>query len=462
MATNDGLAQALAERVVAFRREDVSELAGTTALKSIADTVGVTLAGSREDATRLLASIHATDGLGGATLLGLPGSASPMDAALVNGTASHALDFDDFAATLGGHHSAPITTALLAASAGRKVTGTEFLTAYVVGSEVSILLATGVHPHHYDKGWHPTATLGVFGTTAAVAKLLGLDVEQTTRALALATSLASGIKANFGTMTKPLHVGLTARSGLMAALLAQRGFTANPGAFEHHQGFLEVFNGPGTYDMSTIMARFANPLKLEEDSVALKQFPCCGSTHAAIAAARRLAAMPGHDAGAIARVDVELPIARLRHTDNPRPVTPLQAKFSAQYVVARSLLDGMVSLIDFEPDRVVEPRVGALLDRLEAVGVEPSADHLGPWGAQVTVTYLDGGAERTETVRIHNMAGRSGSDAMSWDEVREKFVDCATGVLPEEHATMLFDALMDLERVDDIAAIAELGRTDAS
>lgn len=457
---SESLAAALAARIVAFGREDVTELAATTARKSIVDTVGVTLAGSGEEAVRLVNSVHVSHGSGPATLLGRTGGAPPMDAALVNGTASHVLDFDDFSAVLGGHHSAPITSALLAASAGRRASGSEFLTAYVVGSEVTILLATGVHPHHYDKGWHPTATLGVFGTTAAVARLLELSVDQTTRALALATSLASGIKANFGTMTKPLHVGLTARAGLMAALLAEQGFTANPGAFEHHQGFLEVFNGRGTYDIAGLMERFAAPLQLESDSVALKQYPCCGSTHAAVAAARRLHATSGHDATTIRRIDIQQPAARFRHTDNPRPMTALQAKFSTQYVVVRSLLDGSVGLADFEPERIAEPAVAALLDRLEANGVEPSAEHLGPWGAQVAVTYSDGDGERTETALIHNMAGRSGRDAMTWDEVHEKFVDCATGVLPESRISALFDALRDIDEISDVAATAALGAAD--
>src|SRR5205814_1903781 len=155
------------------------------------------------------------------------------DAALVNGTAAHALDFDDVSNSLGGHPSAPILPAIFALGEvldrpEKPVGGRDFITAYVAGFETETRIARGVHFHHYEKGWHPTATLGVFGAAAASCHLLGLDRAKTAQALAIAASLASGIKANFGTMTKPLHVGHTARNGLFAALLARDGFTANP------------------------------------------------------------------------------------------------------------------------------------------------------------------------------------------------------------------------------------------
>ena len=125
--------------------------------------------------------------------------------------------------------------------------------AYVAGFETECRIARGVHHHHYDKGWHPTATLGIFGTVAGAARLLRLSVDQTAIALGMGASFAAGLKANFGTMTKPLHVGHAVRDGVFAALMAQQGFTANPGAFEHRQGFLDVFNGPGTYDTARML-----------------------------------------------------------------------------------------------------------------------------------------------------------------------------------------------------------------
>src|SRR6185437_15616128 len=184
---------------------------------------------------------------------------APLDAALVNGTAAHALDFDDVSNSLGGHPSAPILPAIFALGEVLDCAGQDFVAAYVAGFETETRIARGVHFHHYEKGWHPTATLGIFGATAACCHLMRLKPAQTAQALAIAASLASGIKANFGTMTKPLHVGHTARNGLFSAMLAREGFTANDAALEHKQGFLRVFNGAGNFDTEKILADWGRP-----------------------------------------------------------------------------------------------------------------------------------------------------------------------------------------------------------
>ena len=178
-------------------------------------------------------------------------------------------------------------------------TGRDLALAYVVGFETECRIARGVHFHHYDKGWHPTATLGIFGTVAAAARLLRLTPDQTAMALGLAASLAAGLKANFGTMTKPLHVGHTVRNGLFAALMVREGFTANPAALEARQGFLDVFNGPGTYDIERILADWYAPLEVEGGGEpGLKPYPCCGSTHSSINRMVHLARTHDLDAGA--------------------------------------------------------------------------------------------------------------------------------------------------------------------
>ena len=225
-----------------------------------------------------------------------------------------------------------------------------------MGFETECRIARGVNFHHYDKGWHPTATLGIFGTVAAAARLLQLTPEQTAVALGLAASFASGLKANFGTMTKPMHVGHTARNGLLAALMVQQGFTANPGALEHRQGFLEVFNGPGTYDTARILADWYAPLECDGGEPGLKPFPCCGSTHASIDRMLDLAHRHDLRPEQIARIEVMPHARRLPHTDNPDPRTPLAAKFSIQYCVARALVDRAVRLEHFEHGAHLDPQ----------------------------------------------------------------------------------------------------------
>ena len=217
-----GLAQALGARVAALQWRDVPPEALRWAKVGILDTVGVTLAGSREAAPRLVA--RSLDLAPGPSLLfGQARRVGALDAALINGTASHALDFDDCNNTLGGHPSAPVLSALFALADELGSSGRDFVLAYVAGFEVETKIALAVNFHHYTKGWHPTATLGTFGAAAACARLMGLDANQTGVALALAASFASGIKANFGTMTKPMWISAIARA---AACLRRASRTA--------------------------------------------------------------------------------------------------------------------------------------------------------------------------------------------------------------------------------------------
>ena len=230
----------------------------------------------------------------------------------------------DGRSSLGHAHPAP----LIALGESLGSSGRDLALAYVVGYETVCRIARGVHFHHYDKGWHPTATIGIFGTVAAASRLLALTVDQTAVALGLAASLASGLKANFGTMTKPLHVGHASRNGLFAAYMARDGFTASAGAFEHKQGFLEVFNGPGTYDGGRMARDWYAPLECEgSGEPGLKPYPCCGSTHASINRMLLLAKTHDLHPDEVTRVEVMPHLRRLPHTDNPNPITPLEAKF---------------------------------------------------------------------------------------------------------------------------------------
>ncbi|MDF2812032.1 MAG: putative MmgE/Prp family protein, partial [Microvirga sp.] len=339
-STAGTIVQRLAERICAFDSRSLTKRSVAQARTCILDTVGVTLAGIPEPCTQILLK---TPGIaaapGSALIFGGARRTSALDATLINGTASHALDFDDFSGVLGGHHSVPLVAMLLALAEERGSTGEAFICAYVVGVETEIRLARAVNFHHYDKGWHPTATLGTFGAAAAAARLLDLDPRKTAMALSIAASLASGIKANFGTMTKPLHIGHSARNGLLAALLAEGGFEAADDVFEHHQGFLNVFNGPGTFDIEKLFANWGEPWEIEATSIGLKQFPCCGSTHPAIMMALQLRREETINTEQIAHIEILPHGRRLRHTDTPQPQTSLDAKFSVQYVVARALKD---------------------------------------------------------------------------------------------------------------------------
>jgi 2-methylcitrate dehydratase PrpD len=455
MTKTPTIAQALAARIHGFGARDLTPKARARARILTLDTVGVALAGARMACVdRLVAVPGVADAPGPCTLIGRGGRVSMLDAALVNGTAAHALDYDDFSSVFGGHQSAPILPALFALAEAEGHGGAAVMAAYAVGVETEIRIARAVHFHHYDKGWHPTATLGTFGAAAASAHLMGLGEDQIATALALAVSQAAGVKANFGTMTKPFHVGQCARAGLLSALLAREGFSANPAAFEHPQGFFEVFNGAGTYDAARIFADWAAPLELADDGIAIKPYPCCGSAHAAIRAALELRAQTAFDPARIARIEVLVHPRRLPHTDNPWPKTELQAKFSVQYLVARALLDGAVKLGDFSEAAIAEEGVTALLGLLTARAHPEMGDHSpSQWAAEVIVD-TDDGARLSH--RIDDLMADGGAVPATAAGIREKFMDCAAMIGPADWAETLFTGLEGLDSVQDLRPVLGL------
>lgn len=456
-ATSEGsaLAVRLAERIHTIDDAALTPLAVSQAKMCLLDAVGVTLAGAVERAPQILLRTPGVATAPGPCLVfGTDVRTSALDATLVNGTSAHALDYDDFSSIMGGHHTVPLMPALLALGEERALSGRDILVSYVAGVEVQIRMARALGFHHYDKGWHPTATIGTFGAAAAVAHLLRLDVAQTATALAIAASLASGLKANFGTMVKPFHAGHCGRNGLFAALLAQRGFDANEFALEHHQGFLNVFNGAGTFDAEKMFLDWAAPLEIESETIALKQFPCCGSTHPAIAMMLRLVREEGVRATDVAAIEVLPHSRRLRHTDNAWPQSSLEAKFSVQYATARALLDGVVRLRHFEGGAHEEPEIRSLLQITQArphPGMADDAEE--QWGAEVTVTLRNG---KCLSRRIDQLVGRGGKSAMTRDEMWEKFEDCAERALPRERLPQVFKMLNELESIGDVNDLTRL------
>lgn len=453
-----GLARQFAERVAALDYEDLPPEAVYWSKVAVLDTVGVTLAGAVEAAPRILGEVLGLQaGAGPSLILGTNLRANPLDAALVNATASHALDFDNTSNTMAGHMSASMIPALLAASDAFGASGSEVLLAHTAGFEVGARLGHGLNFYHHEKGWHPTSTLGVFAVAAACARLLKLSVAETETALALSTSLAAGTKANFGTMTKPLHAGQCARGGLMAALLARKGFTANPDAFEHKQGFFNVFNGPGNFDAARILESWSDPLDIVAPGACYKQYPCCAGAHAAIDAALALVREHGpFDTREIARVDAWTPKRRLAHTNRPDPASALDAKFSVQYCVARALLHGKVVFEHFESDAYRDPVVRGLLPRIHAA---PHTANQFPAGnnngAEVKVTLADG---KAHSVKIDRALGRTSENPIPLGQLQAKFEDCALRVLtPEAVATVsrMIEKFENIDSARDFTALLE-------
>ena len=448
------IAETLATRLAGVTYEDLPQPARHWAKVAIMDTVGCILAGAEEPCARIAGRVASIGGANGpCVVFGTPHRVGPMDAASINGTAAHALDYDDCSDTLGGHPSAPILPALFALAETRGTNGREFIAAYVAGWEAETRIARGINFYHYEKGWHPTATIGVFGATAACAKLLDLSVEQTARALALAATFSSGLKANFGTMTKPLHVGQAARNGLYAALLASEGFTASTDAIEHRQGFLRVFNGEGHFTIDPILAEWGSPWDIVDPGLAIKQYPCCGSTHPAIDAMLMLVRENDLTPAMVSRIESQTHPRRFAHTNRPDPRGALDAKFSVQYCLARALVSGQVLIEHFEDGSYDEPEVRQVLARVvSSAWPDRPMDLSEHFGADVAVTLTDG---RVLTKSVPRPLGRGPSIPLSPALLRGKFMDCAGRVLSADAANNLHDMLDTLETVTQIRTLTE-------
>lgn len=438
----------LAERACAISVDTVPGEASRVAARAFADTIGVALAGCGAgflDGIERVLDTQAGDGPAGK--IGRPGRCSVLQAALINGTAAHALDFDDCSTTMGGHPSAPVVPAILALAQRRGASGEAALSAYLAGVELELRLARAIMPHHYEKGWHPTATLGVFGAAAASALLIGLDTERLATTLAIAVSMASGLKSNFGTPIKPLHVGQAAYNGVLAALLSEAGLSANLGAFEHEYGFFRVFNGAGTFDAERALGDWRTSLEILSPGIAIKQHPCCGSAHSAVDAA--LAIREKH--GPLRAVEIEAIETwthrrRLAHTNRPQPRTGLDAKFSVQFLTGKALTHGIIRLADFDDRTFLDADAARLLARTQAHAHDEPNEYLG----RVRVTLADGrvleGSASTEF-------GRGPLNPMSDAELEAKFVDCAAARMDAARASALFRSILALRDAPDVDAI---------
>jgi 2-methylcitrate dehydratase PrpD len=446
------LARELAARVAATSFGDIGGPAKHYARIGLLDTIAVGIAGADDEASRIARRVIGGSS-GQALVWGTGDRAGALEAAFVNGVAANVLDFDDCTDNLGGHPSSPILPALIALAEEIDASGRDLLTAYVVGFEIETCLGRGVNFHHYEKGWHPTATLGVFGAAAACAKLMGLDEGRTTHALGLCASLAAGVKSNLGSMAKPMHVGNCSRNGLMAARLAAEGFTSNADALEHHQGFLEVFNGAGHYDAGRILAKWGTPWDIEMPGIAVKQYPCCLSTQAVVDAMIRLAHEHDLRPHSVARIDARISARRLEHTNRPAPRSALDAKLSAQYVLARALVDRAVTLTHFEGESY---RDGAIQEAMKLVHLRSLDDETlareGHFFADIAVALTQGG---TITGSIDRPAGHHAGVPLEEDKLKAKVEACVRPHLTGEQMAGFYESVQSLEQVRSVRELTD-------
>lgn len=424
------------------------------AKRSILDLFGVTVAGSTHRVAECAYAYLSASGHIDSDDAGLIGRRKRTDiegATLFNAAIGHILDFDDSSDTLGGHPTVVIVPALLALGEARGSSGRDLLLAYIAGVEVAAHIGRQMNQAHYERGWHPTATLGPFGVAAACCKLMGLDTEATANALSIVSAMPSGVRASFGTDMKAIQVGEASRRGLTAALLGAADIGANPLAFEDSQGFGEVYNGSDGFGRDLFDGSPGRKWEHIDPGLTIKVYPCCASAHPAVDAAIRLRRSIPRDS--IDQVRIKLHARRLRHTNRPNPSTSLDAKFSVQYAVAVALLNGTVTLDDFADGAHQRSEVQELLSRISAVPFGPEEAGPDHYAGEVEV-HLDDGS--SHSIRVDRARGRGTEVALSDEEVEEKFRSCVVPALGAEGADRLANAVLaieDLEEVSDLIGL---------
>lgn len=417
--------------------------------RALVDGVAVSIAGSREEATeRVATSLQARlRESGDCSLIGRAERSDEETAALHNGVAGHILDYDDVYWPGRVHPTATSLPVVLALTEGRRVTGSRALDALATGIEVTCALSEWFGREHYDRGWHTTSTVGTLGATAAAASLLDLSVDATETALGLASSLSSGVQANFGTMAKALHVGWSAAAGIRAARLAACGFTSSPDALAGARGLAEA-SGSGRHGEA--LSRLGRESFMDSPSYLHKTHAACSLAHPAIDAAVS-AVKDGVKATDILEIQcVVTPEAKAGLPFN-RPGTPLEAKFSLPYCIAATLVAGKASLEQFTPAFMSRPDIQALLSRVAVT--EDVMDNEEAHGASLRLVATSG------KVTIKRSQGVGAIPALTDEDLRQKFLDCVGPVMGERAAGHVLEDLWNISDAADagLALSSSLG-----
>ena len=443
-----GATETIAKWIVDTSYEDIPPEAIRVANESCFDLLGVILAGSTQPVGEIIQQyVGDSGGSTQATVLASGLQTSLANAALANGTMGHALDYDDFGGF--GHPTVAIFPALLALGESLNSSGRDLLEAYVIGCELGLALQHTTKYAQMEKGFHSTAVIGRMAATAACAKLLGLDHEQTVIALGIAGSMASGVIHNFGTMVKPLHAGLTCRDAVMAAEFAQRGFTAGHQIFEHPLGFTTPILGEGIYDLNDMAENLGNPFRVQ-DALIIKKYPCCGGNHAMLDSLFSL--MREHNFTwedvASAEVDQSYLSIVMLYTE---PDDPLKGKFSAKYNVAAALVDGEVNIDTFSEERINNPEIQDTMEKVNTRVLSKWEESSGEVlkGLPVRITLKDG---RTfEHVTARDMILGGAKNPWGFDSIKGKFEVNAGLVLSDERVAETVQTWSDIGEVTDLS-----------
>jgi 2-methylcitrate dehydratase PrpD len=404
------------------------------------DSFGVMLAGSREESAQITARwVRGQGAVGQCAVIAERGlRTSPANAALANGVAAHTLDYDHF-----GHQSAVMVPCVLAAGEAEGISGRALVEAYIVGVEVSTLLAKGMSKAAQELGLHPAGVCGSLGAAAAAARIFGLGREQIQVAFGIAASLTAGLSQNFGTMVKPLHIGNAARNGIAAAEMTALGFTANASIFDQQGGFFGALRNDDTSEELGKSFRFLEP------GIAFKAYPCPYSSQRAVDAIAKIAERHNVAPRDVMEITCAAAPATFRVLIHHRPTTSLEAKFSLEYLLAAGLTLKTINEECFELKHVDDPVMRDLVAKVRIV--DSPAQRENPGEGPVSVQVRTQTAVYEETV---SYAPGHPKNPLSWERLAAKYQACARqGGLNE---TTVAGSLQTLSHIDEIANVREL------
>ena len=418
--------------------DDAAALAA--ARDGVLDFLSASFAGADDAGYRKLLAVIGAGSRGEAAAIGHPGSVNALDAALLNGYAGHALDYDDVHSSVRGHPSTVVLPVLFALAQTQRSSASELLAAYVVGVETMARLGLALGSRHYEQGFHNTATLGTLGAAGAASFLLKLDAAAIENALGLAATQSSGLRLQFGSEAKPLHAGQAARAGLLAAQLAAGGLQGSPAALDGPTGFFAVF-GAGAAQPERVLEGWGAPWQIVTPGLYFKPWPCCTATHYAVHAAltlRQAHRLTPHD---IDQVTVTFPPGGDTPLASRAPATGLEGRFSVEYALAAALTDGAAGVATFA-DVPVRADLAALATR-----VSRDHDETAPRASTDPATRFS-----TVAIRLKNgtVLSHKTDRLHSADDLQAKFADAvehdaAFATLPAVVSTM--------ESADDLALI---------
>jgi 2-methylcitrate dehydratase PrpD len=443
----------IAQFIYHTRLENISHEVIEMGKLHILDTMGVLFAGSKERITGIVKEyIQALGCKAESTLITQCIKTSAQYAAFGNGIMAHVLDFDDYEWPSMAHPSVTVLPAVLALGEKIEASGNLCMEAYLVGMEVISKIGYGVNPSHYDKGWHSTSTLGTLGAAAASAKLLNCDLESVKMVLGIASSMSSGLRGNFGTMTKAFHAGHAARCGVESAILASLGFTADKTILERELGFCSIFTDGKSYDLKKIVQNLGDPFSIVKPGIGIKPYPSCAATHSVLDGIFQLIKQHTIKVEDVDRVECGIFYLYPKILIHSEPRTGLEGKFSLEFCVAVALLDREVNLEKFTDEKVNRPEVQALIQKVKQFVTKDVGDKGTHYPGAIVKIYF-----RNGTSCVTKVEARKGSplNPLSKDEVINKFIENSSMFLKKDRINEMIEKVMHL---DDLKSIRDLIR----